>query len=64
MELAANWYVMLLLVRSLATMLRQLLGTAAGLTHASSVIDVVRSSDAASATVTRSLVPSKRKAPP
>ena len=38
--------------------------SAAGLTHASSVMPVVRSSDVWSGTVTQSFVPSKLSAPP
>src|SRR2546426_11370500 len=43
---------------------RQELPSALGLTQASSVIPVVRSSDAASATVTHELVPLNESAPP
>ena len=43
---------------------RQVLVTAVGLTHASSVMPLVRCSDAASATVTFALVPLKLRAFP
>jgi hypothetical protein len=48
----------------LITAVRQVVPSAVGLTHADSVIRVVRSSEAASGTVTQSLTPSKVSAAP
>ncbi len=62
--LAANWYVRLLFPRSLITADRQFVGATSALTHASTVIPVVRSRTAESFTDTRSLAPSKDSAEP